>query len=239
MLQIKELRRIGDFYIMKGHDIVFILKSKKYNIETDNGQSILVEITHFNAKNPHVLRQEIYNNIINPKLSNEVKSNYINVEINSLINKLISFRDFFDPVLKEETSEDLLTHYKSLVFVYYNIIQELKNIVNDAINIAPISVVNGIKIEGILTPDENANYTTAQRFLLLKELGFMDLPDIKGSETYDKNSKNILLSIILSCNKDTAKSYLNNSKKYLPTNQKKNVINDLIQRLKDNSRTKR
>lgn len=237
MLQIKELRKTRDFYEIKGTEIIYdVIMKRRFGGECDHGHSIMIEISEFNSKNPHGLRQEIYNNLINSNFSNEIKTNYINVEIFGLINKINSFREYFEPVLSEDISEDLIANYKSLFFVFFNINQEIHNILNDALHISPKDVAKGIQPEQSVLADERANYTTAQRFLLLKELGFMKLPDISGDETYDKNSKNTLLSIILSCNIDTAKSYLNNTKKYQPTEEKISVIKDLIYRLKQNSK---
>ena len=75
-------------------------------------------------------------------------------------------------------------------------------------------------------------FTTGQRYLLLKETGFMETPNMKGSDFYTQDSKHNLLSHILKCDMRTAKGFLLNESKYLPSEKLSLAVRDYIKRIK-------
>ena len=75
-------------------------------------------------------------------------------------------------------------------------------------------------------------FNIGQRYLLLKETGFMETPNMKGSEFYTQESKQNLISHILKCDIRTAKGFLLNETRFIPSAKLSLAVRDYIKRIK-------
>lgn len=82
-------------------------------------------------------------------------------------------------------------------------------------------------------PEDHTKFVNNQKYELLKEIDFFELPIFKNEGNLNQNSKHKVLAKILGCTERTARAYFNNDPKYLCTPENKKKVTTFLNSLKN------